>query len=90
MSIIKPYELYKFVYRRLDGNEYVAYIVSEHFPQAFNRMYMSYGEDIKIISVEVLANEQVDLVIDPTYTKRLELQQQESVIIRGMQDYDIK
>lgn len=92
MSIKKPFELYKFVYRRLDGSgDYTCYIVAEHFPAAFNRIYESYGDEIKILGVEVLANESVDLVIDPTYTLTIKKQEEENtVIIRGMQDYDVK
>lgn len=89
MSILKPYELYKFIYRRCDSNNYEAYIVAEHFPSAFNRMYDSYGEDIKILSAEVLANEKVNLVIDPSYTNRILKDQENKVIIRGMQDYNV-
>lgn len=85
---LKKFSLFKFNYRRPNETEYISqYIIAEHFPDAFNKLYIDNGDAVEVYSCEVIAKEGVDLSIVPEYVLSRLPEKGEVKVIQGMQDY---
>ena len=62
---LKKFILFRFVYFPSGQSSYeTVYIVAQDFEFAFRILYITYGEDIIVMSCERLAMEGIDLLID--------------------------
>lgn len=83
----KKFELYKFTFRKYDNTNYESqYVIAEHYAAAFGLLFESNGDEIDIYSMEKIAREKIDLIIDPYYvTSKIP---NDPVIVKGFNDYE--
>lgn len=82
--------MYRCIFRYPDESDYhQCYLISYTWPDAFNMMYMKHGDSIAIKSMEIVAHENVELVIDPDYVRMRQYCSNTSIdVINDIPRYD--